>query len=128
MASVASWEYIKDFYQNEFGIEDWVVELYANLDVLLLCASGASNESISKFTEIPLEEVKEIIRKTFMFDGWTVDLGINPYKLYCDVNGDPTSFKGYITTFFLDNKIKEFIFTICKTMKEIEEKIKDEWI
>ena len=138
MVSNVSWNDVKDFYKDKFGIDGWVVELYANLDILLLCASGASNESISKFTDIPEEEVRKVIRNTFGFEGWVEDLPLNPYKVYCEMldmypKGLETRFISETSSTLIPYqeriKIDKFkAYHICKTMKEIEDKIKDEWV
>ncbi len=139
MNETLDWECIKEFYQKEFGIEGWVVELYANMDILSLCASGASNETIEKFLEIPLEEIKKVLLETFEFEGWQKDLPMNPYRIFCLYKGTISSiqhfsdFVGEIGTelakyndFKLCNLDK--IFYICETMYDIERKIQDEWI
>ncbi len=129
MDNSLDWVHVKDFYKQCFGIDGWVVELYAVLDILNLCASGASNESIVKFSDLDLEDVVEILMTTFHFPGWKEDLPVNPYKLFLDTNGDFDEFNKAmvgITAFEFDPIIN--LYQICKTMKEIEERIADEWI
>lgn len=138
---MTNWDYVKDFYKTCFGIDEWVVELYANLDILQLCASGASNNSICKFTDMDLDDVVEIILTTFGFPGWKEDLPVNPYKLYQELEnlyGSEfterqfilTLMKTDLYTFFKEPEVLDYamLFRICKTMKEIEERIQDEWI
>ena len=125
------WQSIKDFYKEHFGIQGWVVELFANMDILLLCASGVSNENIEKFLELPMTEVTEVIMNTFGFEGWTVNLPVNPYKIFLDVG--ESKFKEELLLSLapyadardtdLDNLLR-----VCKTMTDIEGKINDEWI
>jgi hypothetical protein len=126
---MTSWDYIKNFYKQSFGIEGWIVELCANLDVLILCASGASNKSISELCQVDLDDIVEILMNTFKFAGWYTDLPVNPYKLYTDLNGDYDKF--YIelkNSNVFELSYIEDIYSMCKTMKEIEERITDEWI
>ena len=136
---MTNWEYVKEFYKQCFGIDGWVVELYANLDILQLCVSGASNKSICKFTDLDLEDIVEILITTFHFSGWQEDLPVNPYKLYIELVGLPefemkVKFISEMTRALNGYKIPEqpdIIYNclvICKTMKEIEERIQDEWI
>lgn len=139
MNSSLGWDTVKEFYQKEFGIEEWVVELYANMDILSLCASGASNKDIEEFLEIPEKEIVTVIRETFDFDGWDKALPLNPYRLFCSYDGAISSvshfldFVSALSTEF--GAYREFaslrldkIFYICETMYDIERKIQDEWI
>ena len=133
-----TWEEVKKFYQDTFGIDSWAVEVMANLDILVLCASGASNKSISIFTDIGCDEVSGVIKQTFSFDGWEENLPINPYSMYKEFIHStlPYSTSMYVVQIrqlllpypsfrHLD---AEFIFTLCKTMDEIESRIYEEWI
>jgi hypothetical protein len=127
-----NWDIIKKFYKEEFGFEGWMVELFANQEVLLLCASGANNNTISSFTEIPVDEVVEIIRLSFKFDGWNPEIPINPYGYYSQEmkEKDTVLMSEFIEELRnqchleLDYKL---IYSVCKTMWEIEDKINNEW-
>lgn len=37
------WKTIQEFYKEHFGTDMWLIEMMANRDILVLCASGASN-------------------------------------------------------------------------------------
>lgn len=143
MANNLGWEIVKEFYQKEFGIDGWVIEMYANFDILILCASGASNETIEKFLEIPIEEVVKVIEITFDFRGWDKDLPINPYKMFCNYDGKITSVEHFLDfDKELDIELSRYslsvhnewhtksqkLFYLCETMYDIERKIQDEWI
>lgn len=134
-----SWEAVKEFYQKEFGIDGWVVEVYANMDILSLCVSGASNKTIEEFLEIPQHEIVNVLRDAFEFDGWEEDLPMNPYKMFCGYAGTISSIQHFsdfvgevgnelakYRNFKLSNLDK--IFYMCETMYDIERKIQDEWI
>lgn len=133
-----SWELIQKFYKDNFGIGGWLVELYANLDILVLCASGTSNKNISIFTEIPIEEVERVLENTLDFKGWEVDLPMNPYRTYSDIMSDfeKITKSSFIVMMNINlNKDplykdidSENVYRICKAVWEIESKIKDEWI
>ena len=126
---MTNWEYVKDFYKEHFGIDGWIVELYANLDMLQLCASGASNETIISVCDIELDDLVEILMNTFQFPGWNIDLPINPYKLYLDVGQDYIQFsKELRVSNVFELKAIDEVFELCRTMSEIEERITDEWI
>jgi hypothetical protein len=134
-----NWNYIKEFYKEHFGIDSWVVELLANRDILLLCSSGASDRTISTFLDIEEEEVVLVIKESFDFHGWEVDIPLNPYKtyselLYIDDNEErKQTFITAVSTNLLP--YKEFstldidaLYQICVTMAEIDERIYDEWV
>ena len=128
---MTEWEYVKEFYKQHFGIEGWVVELYANMDILTLCASGASNKTITEVCDIELDDLVEVLMNTFKFPGWAVDLPCNPYKIYLEsLDNFP---KEAVLCFvgFKEIDVETVItqaYRVCKTMKEIEERIADEWI
>jgi len=133
------WNLLKEFYKEKFGLDGWVVEMYANMDILCLCASGASNETIEKFLEIPLEEIKPVLEDTFEFPGWDEDLPINPYRMFCNYGGQISSvqhFSDFVKETELElskysNSIHKDVskmFYLCETMYDIERKIQDEWI
>lgn len=128
-----SWSIIEEFYKKHFGIDKWLVELFANEEILLLCASGASNNTISFFTDLPVDEIKEAINNTFKFEGWERDLRINPYGLYSDdmkIDGklDQKEFKQFIDLELKGEYDPNHIYHICKMMWEIECKINEQWV
>jgi hypothetical protein len=132
------WEVVKEFYKEKFGIDGWVVEMYANLDILSLCASGACNETIERFLEIPLNEIEQVIKDTFDFDGWESDLPVNPYKIFTDaeslgeVHYADIRFISEMQSALINFKNRDSLiyraYWVCKTMCDIERKIDDEWI
>ena len=131
------WEVIKRFYMDSFGIPGDLVDLLADSDILTMCASGSSNDSISKMFDIDELDVKAVISAIFKFDGWTYDLEINPLRIYEGLETD-TFLGGYL----LFNKFKTWIppytsyssdeiktmFRICKLYKSIDLRIEKEWI
>lgn len=137
MTEARAWETIKAFYKDKFGIDGWVVEMFANMDVLLLCVSGASNHTISEFLDIDDSMVTAIIKDTFNFDGWEKDLPLNPYKIYCDGLASFRDYEYYfrpeIDTILASYKAFEYIdiaelYLMCETFHDIEERIEHEWI
>jgi hypothetical protein len=133
------WEAVKEFYKEKFGIDSWVVEMYANLDILSLCVSGASVETIVQFLELSPNEVVQVVNDTFDFNGWTRDLPINPYRMFSAYMGNKGS-KNHFTAFVSEVRVElgkysgyesvdpEKIFYMCETYSDIEERIQNEWI
>ena len=120
------WKTIQEFYKEHFGTDMWLIEMLANRDILLLCASGASNASISNFLDIPVDEVELVIKETFEFPGWETDLPINPYKelqIYGDFD------RAYLCNYPELNGIDvQELYNLCLTMIDIEERLDNEWI
>lgn len=133
------WEAVKEFYKARFGIDGWVVEMYANIDILALCVAGASNETITKFIELPPNEIVQIIFDTFEFEGWSIDLPINPYRMFISYTGEKGSLE-HFAQFVSDLSVElgrysgfenvklEQVFYMCETYSDIEERIQNEWI
>ena len=120
------WDYIKEFYKEHFGIDNWVVEMMANRDILLLCASGASNKTISNFLDISEGEIELVIKEAFDFIGWEQDLSCNPYKIYQD---HPEEFRDEVSRLLEVSPLDvALVASICRSMQEIEERIYNEWI
>jgi hypothetical protein len=76
------WETIKSFYREKFGTAPELVDLAPVIDLLRLCASGASNESIAKFFNESEEGLMELFDAHLGFMGWKQDLPFSPLKLY----------------------------------------------
>jgi hypothetical protein len=137
--NTGGWEVIKDFYQREFGIDGWVVEMYANLDILALSVAGASVDTISTFLELPIAEAVKVNCDVFGFDGWRKDLPINPYRVYNLYTGTKGSVDHFVS-FSADIAVElgrysgfdevkpEKLFYMCETYGDIEERIQNEWI
>lgn len=124
--STLAWDGIKEFYMEHFGISNWVVEMLANLDILTLCASGASNKTISDFLNISEDEIALVIKEVFEFSGWDIDLPINPYKSYKETSDiDFSTLYSYPEFKWLE---PEILVRICDIMSNIEERIYDEWV
>lgn len=65
-------------YKKAFGVPEDVLSVMCARAVLLLCASGLSNESISAFLELDRNQVNTCIKDVYEFDGWEKDLEFNP--------------------------------------------------
>lgn len=103
------WEYLKEFYKEKFGIEPNLVDVMSNIDILKLCATGASNGSISKTLDIDVEDIADVLDKYFAFRGWLSDLESNPLLVYKS--------KDFETL----EEYKNFLFSTYGTFDGIEE-------
>jgi hypothetical protein len=83
--SNSPWKVLVKLYKKSFGVPEEVLSVMAVRAILLLCASGLSNESISIFLETDRKIVDNYIKDVFKFDGWGADLRYNP--LYYEKNG-----------------------------------------
>lgn len=120
------WKTIQEFYKEHFGTDMWLIEMLANRDILLLCASGASNTTISTFLDIPVDEIQLVLKEAFEFAGWDVDLPINPYKeVQAYGNFDREDLCKYPELKDID---QQELYNLCLTMKDIEERLDNEWI
>lgn len=80
------WETVKSFYREKFGTAPELVELAPILDLLRLCASGASNRSIANFFNETEEGLMELFDAHLGFYGWKNDLPLSPLKLYKEMH------------------------------------------
>lgn len=132
------WKTIQEFYKEHFGTDMWLIEMLANRDILLLCASGASNATISTFLDIPVDEIQLVIKEVFKFPGWDVDLPINPYATFIGFRDEsyPHKQTDVISVFRInigmhsgfESVQSEELFRICEIMENIEERLDNEWI
>lgn len=77
------WEGVQLFYKQNFGIPKELLDIMEIYDIILLCAEGKSNQSISNFTGIDdIEHIKKSLNKAYQFYGWDFDLDMNTRELY----------------------------------------------
>lgn len=126
MEKQSNWEAVKEFYKEKFDLDGKLVELNANYTILLMCASGASNESIATFLEIPEHSVELILNEVFGFTGWKKDMDYNPYKLYRESNGDMVKFRELFTSHGVD--VSFSLYLLCRGMKGIDDRLENEWV
>jgi len=129
-----SWEIIKEFYKETFGISGSLVDYMSIKDILLMCASGSSNESISKYLEINREYIPAILSSVFGFKGWSRDLELNPYSVYNYLLSRKEASVGKFAeeVMSLDESISlkdaKFMFGICRKYRGIEDRLEKKWI
>lgn len=133
MNSNRDWEIVKDFYVTTFSVPEELVDLVASSDVLLMCVSGACNESISNTLSIDVDIVGEILSTVLDFDGWDEDLNLNPYFVY---NSMKSSTGFGVDSFIHDVSItnKEYttsqietMYRVCSIFSQIEGRIEKDW-
>lgn len=127
-----NWEAVKKFYVETFNVTDDLVDLVADSEILHMCATGASNLSISNTLDIDIEIVKTVISSVYDFDGWATDLEINPYKefekfrdrgqyLFVDFDRHIESVSPYSGVPIMD------MFRSCKSYERIKINIDSNW-
>jgi len=72
------YKFVSKFYEKTYEVPPEVFLLMSVRVVLLLCASGLSNETISSFFSIDRRFVVETIKHIYSFDGWKEDREYNP--------------------------------------------------
>ena len=126
------WDYLKQFYKEKFGMEPGLVDIMADIDILRLCATGASTKSIVSFLNLEPEIVEDVLDKYFGFKGWINDLQINPLAIYKhpDNGGFRTlqEFSNYMTSVYGYVDMLETIYN-CVVVTDMLERLLDEkWI
>lgn len=125
------WNIVRQFYMDSFGIAPELVDLMASNEILLMCVSGSSNESISRILNIDEDDIEEIISLIFDFKGWEKDLNFNPYRIYRE-DPDYIAFVGSIVdsrgTEDGDIDTINTMFFNCQIYSEIEEKLDLNWV
>lgn len=78
----SAWKTLVKLYRTKFEITSKVLAIMCTRAVLLLCASGLSNETIATFLDIDKNVVDGYIYTTFKFRGWEKDLPYSPLYYY----------------------------------------------
>jgi len=124
------WQAVRQFYMESFGIAPELVDLMASNEILLMCVSGSSNNSISTILNIDIDAISEILEAILSFPGWEKDLEYSPYSIY-KKDSDYISFVGSIRE--SDDSDDTTIDTInimynnCKIYESIEERLEINW-
>ena len=125
------WEQVKQFYKDRFGIEPQLVEIMSDFNILRMCASGTSNDSIAKMFNLDIEYVSYVIEKYFGFKGFPMDLSISPLAIYKEFDSkDPQSFHAKLVSLgFNDNfQETEFMRETAETVYKLEVILDEQWI
>lgn len=119
------WLEIIAAYEDILNIPRHIIEYVAVHMTLLYVVSGKSNDSIASIQDITADDVEHDCVEFLGFTGWKEDLDINPLFVYNRVNGDYTTFVGWLIETGMSREQIEQAFTICKKFKEIEEQINE---
>ena len=128
------WDQVKKFYFESFKIEGDKVDLMASLDILILSASGLSNENISNVVDVNVDEVLEILTSYLNFAGWKTNLECNPLFIYGKNPGDRNKFTSLILedisksdSDILKGKGITTAFNICKKLARLLDTLDKNW-
>lgn len=124
------WDYTKKLLEEKLNIPGKIIDYIAVKDILQLCASGSSNENISRFTDADVRYVSKTILEFFKFPGWSVDCECNPYQIFKSCDNDWESFVKEIEILYPQYSITkiEQMFSICEIFIEIEEETEKYWV
>ena len=130
MIESKSWEAVKEFYDENFGLSEGLVELMSNYEILLACVSGISNSRICYRMNLDEDELHHILNEWLSFDGWEEDLDLNPYSIYKRI-------PDYCLSTFIDEvKVVSHMysdegittmFRVCSIFYRLEDMLENEW-
>lgn len=120
-----NWKDVIEFYKEHLGIPAHIVEFLASYDILHLCCTGISNETISEILDIDLDEIKNVVKEKLNFIGWYRDLDINPLFVYNSTNGNQELYTASVMAVqgAMDKIYVNKSFMICKKFEKIEKEI-----
>jgi hypothetical protein len=121
------WLEIRKFYKDEFGIEEALVDVMGDIQILKLCATGASNEAISLFLDIGLTQVMETIMIHVGFSGWDNNLPFNPLLLYKYTMIDRPEIRE-MKHLGLSDEILARAYTVAELVYKLERILDEKWI
>jgi hypothetical protein len=123
------WDEVKQYYYEKFGTAPELVDIAAVFDILRLCASGSSNDSIEAFFgESNLEELFDVY---LGFTGWVSDLPFSPLQLYNSLDDKSLqNFRNeYITRYGYDNdKLIINMHNAAGLVSNLERLLDEKWI
>jgi hypothetical protein len=87
---------IKKIYKEKLGIPSRVVDLISISDILKHFVCGLSNKAISSLLSEDEEYVRQVLVKTFNFEGFSKDLDISLILVYNKSMGNVVDFRNNI--------------------------------
>lgn len=120
---------IKAIYKK-LGNEDDLIELMFDYEIVRNIAKGLSNKTIARILDINLDDVVEVCRKYFSFDGFERDLDIfDAYAVYLQSNRSFDLFSYNMTLYSATITFEEIesAFTVCKTFDGLERRLSEKW-
>lgn len=134
MLNKSNWDDVKTFYKESFDIPGDLVDILSVSDIVLMCVSGASNESIAETLEVEEDFVCEVIKTVLDFDGWSRDLTVNPYGVFLtlrvgvDLNLEEfVRIVGSRDTSLTTGEL-ETLYSLCESYNKLENRIEKEWV
>jgi hypothetical protein len=132
------WNEIKQFYVDSFGISPELVDLLADNDIITMCVSGSSNDSISISLDIDRKTIDDITLSILDFTGWKYDMSINPLSIYNDLafiknKGGYPLFKEFDDVVTkkdpsIGEKDRKTMFRLCKLYDSISSRLDKGWV
>lgn len=124
MLADSSWKRVQDFYKNAFDLGNYIVDLMADYNIVLLCVSGSSNDSISKALDLDIDDIRNTIKNRLSFDGWETNLKFSPYYTYINM-----SFDDFIEVCkqFFDINFAHKVYYMCEKCKLMGDQLDESW-
>lgn len=122
-----NWNGIKQFYEDHFDIPQRVLDYVAVQRILLLCASGMSNKSISKQLDMTEHYIEDVLNEFIDFGGWDEDLDLNPWFIYKQDIHNQSAFetKIRVLTDLIKNDIIVQAYYVCSKYNYIRKQVEE---
>ena len=119
------WAEIRTIISDIKNIPELVIDHMSILELVRLCVNGIGNMKIGYFTDLDVEVVEKILFQYLGFKGWTLDLDLNPWRIYYTTSGNYELYEMKIMslTNLVDYDIINTSYKICKKYEQIQEEI-----
>lgn len=117
------WEQLSLFYDKKFGISSEILEFMADRSIIQFFLYGLSNEDISNFTEIEVDDIKETIYNFCGLTGFESRRRFNYYDLFQKCDED---FDEYCCLVYENNPDLGKIFNACRKYNLMQERVEKE--
>jgi len=127
---ISDWELIRQLLGVKLGIPEKILDYIAVRDILVLCTSGGSNETICRFLKLGDTYVSNVIHEYLDFDGWVSDLDYNPKALYELCKGDIIDYNNEVYKTTKRSYPVEFVtytFARVSIFSKLEEELEIYW-
>ncbi len=106
-------------------IPERVIDYIATVNVIKQCAYGLGTMRIAYFNDLELEQVESILFQFVGFNGWLLDLDLNPWQIYQTAQGNYELYEMKILslTNLVDYDIIHLSYNTCKKYEMIQEEI-----
>ena len=126
-----TWEQVKQWYYTKYGFAPELVEVAEVFDILKMFVSGSGSLSISKFLEVDIKAVSEVIDAYLGFFTWLTDLSFSPLKVYKGLLvKDLANFKDTIMISHENSPVEtlENMYKACVIVEKLERLLDEKWI